>query len=346
MGYSLQMKTGQRNEIVSQIAYHILVFVALTVTRKDPTIEWSEVAVFMNYTVSALFISYWALPRFNKNENAFALFIYFVLALLFCILVEELLIEKYFFPEERGQNIVIFWALLSALPKLSLLIAFKLVWDIIFIRKELDEVKSVARQNELQFLQSQINPHFLFNNLNNIYSYSLDNSPKTPEIILGLSDLLRYVLYDCKEEYMSLDKELKQLESFIKLSEVQIENRGEVNFKFPTNTASYKIAPLLLLVFVENAFKHSASSMSEGIQISVVANITDTDKLEFICSNTYSSNSNVNSLSKGIGLANVRKRLELIYGDQYYLDIKSDNNIYTASLLIPLHHSNYNMSTN
>jgi len=337
---NLGKSTLQRNEIISQIAYHILVFVALTVTRKDPTIEWSEVIFFLNYTATALFISYWALPRYNKNENGWELLMYFVLALTSCILMEELVIEPYFFPEERGQNIVVVWALLSALPKLALLIAFKLVWDVIFIRKELDELKSLARQNELQFLQSQINPHFLFNNLNNVYSYALENSPKTPEIILGLSDLLRYVLYECKEEYMPLDKELKQLESFIKLSEVQIENRGEINFKFPSDTSSYKIAPLLLLVFVENAFKHSVSSMSDGIQISVIAKITDSDKLEFICSNTYSADTNVDSLSKGIGLANVKKRLDLIYGDQYHLNLKSNDNLFTASLLIPLYLSN------
>ncbi len=332
----IRKNTLLRYETLSQVAYHILVFVSLTITRRHPTIEWSEVVIFLNYTVTALFISYWALPRYNNNKNGWELILYFVLALSFCILIEEVVIEKLFYPEDRGQNILVFWALLSILPKLSLLIAFKLVWDMVFIRKQLDELKSLAKQNELQFLQSQINPHFLFNNLNNIYSYSLENSPKTPEIILGLSDLLRYVLYDCKEEYMSLDKELEQLESFIKLSEVQIENRGIVSFNFPSDTSSFKIAPLLLLVFVENAFKHSVSSMSDGIEISVLVNVTDSNKLEFTCSNTYSINSNVNSLDKGIGLENVKKRLELIYGDQYHLDLNSTTDIYTVSLLVPL----------
>jgi len=336
MGSNDSNNQRKTKELLYQIVVHLLVFTTYAVTRRETSITPFEIVSFANYAVTAFFINYFVLPRYYKNKKTFQLLLIIIFSLFACILIEEVVLEPIFFPADRGANVKLFWTIITVLPRLSLLVVFKLAWDMIFIRRELEKVKSIAEQNELHFLQTQINPHFLFNNLNNIYSFALEGSPKTPEIILGLSDMMRYVLYECKEDYMLLTKELKQLENFIKLNELQIEDRGQVTFESTGENERYKIAPLILIVFVENAFKHSVSSLSEGIYISIKTKITSDNKLLFTCENNYSESTNTDSLSHGIGLENVHKRLELIYGDNYELDYSAENSKYIVTLKMPL----------
>ncbi|MEO0331173.1 MAG: histidine kinase, partial [Bacteroidota bacterium] len=192
------------------------------------------------------------------------------------------------------------------------------------------------QESELQFLKSQINPHFLFNNLNNLYSYAIDYSPQTPEIILKLSSVLRYMLYECKEKLVPLVKEVKQLENFTQLSQLQIEERGVVNFTAQTNQSDYQIAPLILIVFIENAFKHSQSGQSENIRIDISIQLSEEGALEFWCRNNFSVDTNTENLASGIGLANVKKRLQLLYPNAHQLRIKETENQYEVSLSMQL----------
>ncbi|MGB3463871.1 MAG: histidine kinase, partial [Cyclobacteriaceae bacterium] len=142
--------------------------------------------------------------------------------------------------------------------------------------------------------------------------------------------------YECREEYVSLTKELEQLEKYIRLSELQIEERGEVIFTGPEQVGELKIAPLILMVFVENAFKHSQASQSEGISIKVDIALNDGDQLVFVCENTYRSETNNEQIPKGIGLINVMKRLELLYPADYTLEIDDRNGKYHVRLLLNL----------
>ena len=148
-----------------------------------------------------------------------------------------------------------------------MLSGFKFGWDALGKQQEVDELKIAVKESELQFLKTQINPHFLFNNLNNLYSYAIEQSPETPEIILELSGLLRYMLYECKEDFVPLTKEVDQLENFISLSEMQVEERGSVKFSTQNILANFKIAPLILIVFIENAFKHSTASQVDNLSL-------------------------------------------------------------------------------
>lgn len=327
---------GKMKEIIYQVVVTIFIFLAFTITRTDPQITSFETVTFISYVVVAFFINYWVLPHYYKKQNIYELVFFCILGLYFCIVLEEVVLEPLFFPEDIGGTIRLFWTIMSVLPILSLLVVFKLVWDMVIVRRELDEIKLVAKQNELQFLQTQINPHFLFNNLNNIYSFSLEGSPKTSDAILGLSEMMRYILYECKEDYISLSRELEQLENFIELNKLQLEHRGKVQFESIGNVSGYKITPLILMVFVENAFKHSTSSLSDGIQISIKNEITNEGNLLFTCKNNYSKSTNTIRLSKGIGLANVKKRLDLIYNDTYSLENIEENDTYTVRLTLPL----------
>lgn len=292
---------------------------------------------FINYVLSAFIINYILLPKFYYKRKYFLFFLFLFIVLTGTILMEEMILEKIFYPDTRGSSFQgLFFTLLDILPGISMMVGFKFAWDAFHKQQEVETLKSYVQESELQYLKSQINPHFLFNNLNNLYSYAIEKSEKTPKIILELSSILRYMLYECKEDYVPLSKELSNLVDYVEINKLQIEDRGIVNLIIDDPKSNYKIAPLILIVFVENAFKHSQSSMHEDIKIDIHLHVTDNDELVFQCVNSYQPSSNVESLSKGIGLDNVRKRLELMYPKNHHLDIQEDNGYYKVLLKLSL----------
>src|SRR5690606_30998941 len=229
----------------------------------------------------------------------------------------------------------IYVSLLGVLPTMFILSGFKFGWDALRKQEQIDELEGVIQESELQFLRSQINPHFLFNNLNNLYSYALQNSPKTPEIILEMSGVLRYMLYESKEQFVPLRKELEQLDNFIMLYRLQIEDRGRVRFNVEKIEEEYRIAPLILIVFVENAFKHSQSGQSSNIEIDISVEMKG-DHLEFHCKNNYEEVQHLDTVAGGIGLKNVQKRLELLYPNKHQLSIQDRKNSYEVHMGLEL----------
>lgn len=277
------------------------------------------------------------MPRFLYRNKFWYFFGYVALIITLLIVLEELVLEQIFFPgTRRAQNFPgVFYSLLDVLPIITILCGFKFGWDALQKQEQIKVLKSTVQESELQFLRSQINPHFLFNNLNNLYSYALEGSPKTPEIILELSSLLRYMLYECKEKFVPLEKELEQLGHFVKLSNLQIESRGNVVFDAPKISKGYKIAPLILIVFIENAFKHSQSGQTNNIEIDITIEMKD-GTLFFKCINNFESVKELEPVANGIGLKNVQKRLQLIYPDKHDLLIRNDTNQFEVSLSIEL----------
>lgn len=222
------------------------------------------------------------------------------------------------------------------MPVITILIGFKFAWDASTKQREVEQLQTSVKESELQFLKSQINPHFLFNNLNNLYSYAIEQSPKTPSIILELSWVLRYMLYDCKEDFVALQKEIEHLKNFTQLNELQIEERGQVTFETENIGSGYRIAPLILTVFIENAFKHSTASQSKDISINIDIKVTDKGILEFECKNSFQPLGNTDNLSKGIGLQNVKKRLQILYPDAHELTITQGTGLYSVFLKMQL----------
>ncbi len=324
-------------ELLFQVVLHVVVFIFYAFDRRDPQLESYQLVFFLNYAVAAFIINYFLLPRFLYRKHYLHFIIYVILTIALVIFVEEAVIEQIYFPDTRGRRFLgVFFSLWGVLPVITVLCGFKFAWDALGKQTEVEDLKNTLKESELQFLKSQINPHFLFNNMNNLYAYAIENSPKTPEIILDLSAVLRYMLYDCKARYVPLSKEIEQLENFINLSKLQIEERGEVKLTARNILSGYQIAPLILLVFVENAFKHSASSQTENIIIDIDLRMSGTGTLYFTCKNTFSALSNTDNLSKGIGLENVKKRLQLLYPGAHQLKISSSENQYEVYLSIDL----------
>lgn len=324
-------------ELIFQIVLHILVFVFYAINKRHRMIEAYQFSFFLNYALAALFINYFLLPRFfyKKKYGQFVLGLIVIFAAT--IFVEEGILEKIYFPDTRGKKFFgVIFSLIDVVPVVVILSGFKFGWDALIKQREVEALQSAVKESELQFLKSQVNPHFLFNNLNNLYAYAIENSPKTPEIILELSSVLRYMLYECQVELVALTKEVEQMQDFINLNELQIEERGEIKVETKNIQGNYKIAPLILIVFIENAFKHSAASLTKNIKIDISMELLDSGILKFICKNNHQPQSNTDNLTHGIGLGNVQKRLELLYPNAHQLKITSDENWYEVDLEIEL----------
>ncbi|UXX80119.1 histidine kinase [Reichenbachiella carrageenanivorans] len=325
------------SEVIFQLVLHLVVFVFYAYSRHNPQFEVYEIISFLNYMMGGLIINYWLLPSYLYAKKYLPFFLYFIVVVAVVILIEEGIIENIFFPDTRGKKIIaLSYNLLQILPILGILSGFKFAWDALGKEKEMEELRNTIKESELQFLKSQINPHFLFNNLNNIYAHAIENSPQTPTIILELSSVLRYMLYECKAQYVPLSKEIEQLNNFINLNNLQIEGRGGVTFTHQDLTQDYRIAPLILMVFVENAFKHSSSSQTEDIKIAIDMQIIAEDDLVFSCTNTYLAETNTQDINSGIGLENVRKRLQLLYPEAHELTISRSKNEYQVYLKMNL----------
>ena len=212
----------------------------------------------------------------------------------------------------------------------SMIVVFK-YW--IKIQRQWMQAEKDKITAELQLLKAQVHPHFLFNTLNNIYSFSLENSPKTPGLILKLSSLLSYMLYDCKAEEVLLEKEVEIMKNYIDLEKERYGNKIEISWNIEGDIKDKYIAPLLLLPFLENAFKHGTSEQLERPWLSVDMSGKQ-DVLR--CKIANSKNEFVPFSKNGIGIQNVKKRLEFLYPGKHELKMNDEGNFFVVSLLVEL----------
>lgn len=337
MAQKLSFLNSTSKEVVFQILLHIVLFLFFSFDKNEPSIQEFKIVAFLNYALGAFIINYVFLPRFFYKKKYLFFFLSLTIIIIAIIMIEELVLEAVYYPDTRGKHFPgIVYSLLDVMPVIMILAGFKFAWDASKKQLEVDELRSSIKESELQFLKSQINPHFLFNNLNNLYSYAMVQSPKTPSIILELSSVLRYMLYDCKEKFVALAKEIEHLKNFTKLNELQIEERGKITFQAENFNTGYRIAPLILMVFIENAFKHSTASQTKGITIDILIKVSDMGMLVFECKNSFQHVTNTNSLSNGIGLQNVKKRLQILYPQAHELHILEKDGMYSVVLKMQL----------
>lgn len=196
------------------------------------------------------------------------------------------------------------------------------------------ETALVQSRSELQLLQSQVSPHFLFNTLNNLYGLSITDHSKVPPLLIKLSDLLRYSVYDAKELFVPLRDEVQYLMNYIELEQMRLGDRLNLSAKFATvQEANVKIAPMLLIVFVENAFKHSRNNHDSLIYIELSLGL-EGPWIYFSAMNSYSKVSSQQTINKhsGFGLDSVNKRLSLLYPDEHELQISDAGNAFSVNL--------------
>ncbi len=191
------------------------------------------------------------------------------------------------------------------------------------ITRELERDKLEA---ELKFLKSQIHPHFLFNTLNNLYALTLKKSDKAPDMVIRISEMLDYMLYQSNEKEVELSKEINLIQTFLELERIRYGNRLDLKFEINGDTEDKFIAPLLLLPFIENSFKHGVSNNTGKPFIHIQIDITESE-FNMHVANSYGCQTK-ESYSEGIGLKNVERRLEILYKEQYTLRISKNDGIF------------------
>jgi len=229
--------------------------------------------------------------------------------------------------------------MIGELYVITFVTAIKVTMDWIKEHKRVTDLEKVQLETELLFLRSQISPHFFFNTLNNIYSLAIEKSDKTAKIVLRLSELMRYLLYETKSKRQSLEKEIICIQNYLELERVRHEDLLEVNMNISGNINDKKIAPIILLSFVENAFKHGVNKNIGNVKININF-IVDGDFLYFSIDNPIPKATEHKQQvisSSGIGLVNVTKRLALGYKpNEYNLKVESDESLHTVTLKIKI----------
>jgi len=200
--------------------------------------------------------------------------------------------------------------------------------------EEIIKIEKEKLNAELSYLKAQINPHFLFNSLNSIYSLAIIKSDQTAEAVMKLSNLMRYVILDVHIPFVPLEKELGYIKNFIELHRLRLADNNQIYFQFSGNSEGLLIAPFILVPFVENAFKHGTSAIDPIniiIDISLVKN-----RLDFKVNNNKPAKYFENQLSTGVGIENTRKRLEMIYKKNFTLTILETDNTFEVGLTLLL----------
>jgi len=227
--------------------------------------------------------------------------------------------KRAFFGALKGVNLIVWVALAVKLFKLLL------------------ERRNAALEAELNFLKGQIHPHFLFNTLNNLYGLTLNKSDKSPEVVLKLSGILRYMLYECNTESIELKKEVGMITSYLELEKIRYGDRLEAQFSVNGDCGEIRIAPLLMLNLVENAFKHGTSDQLGACWVNIDLQVSD-KKLKLKVSNSQAEKEDLPAEKHygNIGLSNTKKRLDLLYPDAHRLKFFNEEDMFLAVLELDL----------
>ena len=267
-------------------------------------------------------------------------FLYYTLSLLLVFALVFLIHLFLFFYIFNLPHFNIKGAINYLIPTFILTIAistaFRMVRDKLIADRQATYHQKENLKTELSFLRSQINPHFIFNILNNLVALEQMKSPELGPTILTLSSLMQYMLYETDKERVELSKEIEYLQSYIDLQQQRFGPKVPVTSNLEINDSFFEIEPMLLIPFIENAFKHGIG-MIENPTIEINLNVKG-DVLFFNVKNRFNkASSEVKDKTSGIGLGNVKRRLELLYGDQHTLDISQNKDWFSVSLKLNLH---------
>jgi len=328
----------------------------------DVSVLFNNFSRFLGYwlqfqLIYSLVFIYYYLHRHllvNKVLDKHGVFHYLWLTTLFLLLYYPLASQlALFLPINSGEHTLIAsgnqnpfdydnakFAFLLLVVSLPIILAFQ--WS-----QKSQQVAELAKENihtELMLLQQQINPHFLFNTLNNIYALCLTKSAQAPELVQQLADLLRFVVYKGNQDKVSLSEEVEYLQGYLNLQQVRVSNRCQFDIEFCHPLADVEIAPLLLVILIENAFKHGVEPTDQSAWLRVQLYV-EGNMLHFLCANSVTDNyqseqSQIKDNKEdieyvgGLGLENLRRRLALLYGNKHQLTINHQQNAYSVHLIL------------
>ncbi len=300
-----------------------------------------EISILPGRLLGVYFIIYGLIPWFLE-KNKYVHFIGFtLLTLIIAGLLQRiffhLIYYPLFVPNETASRLWDFYRIMDEIFSINTALILPLSFEL-FRRWYINQQKAnkLAREKaeaELNFLKSQINPHFLFNTLNNIYGLSLKSSEQVPHIILKLSAILSTILYDCNVERISIEKEVKLISNYIDLESLRYGKRLDLNRRIRLENKNKEIAPMLLLPLIENAFKHGAGSQINNVWLDISL-ISNSKTLSLTIKNGINKQQKKTIQKYGIGIENVKKRLNLLYPDKHIAKFEEKNGIFITYLQI------------
>lgn len=334
--------------IRSNWTYHLVIWLILILPQGFSSIyiasrSWSLYT--LNVTVQSgmiLFILYlnflFLIPRFYKTRRYWT-YIGFAIPLLGLYILSNYLLGihviKIIEPEYRMSWFGYVFAFFDY--SRNVLIAFLLynLQEKTEQQQKMDEIQVEKLKTEVDYLRAQINPHFLFNTLNNIYALSLEKSDKTPEIIMRLSKMMDYMLYESDELLVPLKNEVENLDNYVTIERLRQGNNGKINYTVKGEINDQRIVPLIFLPLIENGFKHGINQIIRAAFLDINLSISK-DHIELSVTNNFRPEAVTNRERSGIGLQNLTKRLELFYHGKYKLEVKQEMGIYDVHLNISL----------
>jgi sensor histidine kinase YesM len=296
--------------------------------------------VFIVYLNRFLFIPKFFIKKKYITHIVITIIAIFGFATISYFLLRPIMANIEFSSDRPGPKRMVFWGSViqsTLLVILTTLIHFTKEWiKVKDIEINLAELEKEKLDAELKSLKAQINPHFLFNMLNNIYSLSLEKSDKSPKMILMLSDLMSYILYDCQDEKVSIEKEIQFLKNLIELEIISVGEDVSIEFNFDDSLISHQVSPLLFIPFVENAFKHCSKNGKDKSFVNINLNHVGDKVCLKIENSTEQTNELINDNYHGVGITNVEKRLTLLYPNKHHLAIQEKEDSYKTELCLEL----------
>ena len=311
---------------------------------KPEEVDYVYTALFQLSLFPAIYINLeWLLPKWGKRKQILLYLVLLAIIILFFSWINykffaswstKLLPDYFFISYFTIKEIIFFFTayiIITSLLKLS-----KSWFWVSELERELLEKEKQKTEAELKALKAQINPHFFFNTLNSIYSMALDKDESLPNTILQLSDLMRYFLYESKDNFIPLEKELTVLDNYIARQKIRSNAKLNIDVSRKGEVKDQQIAPLLLITFLENAFKHGAKGDPEGAFIKLNIEI-EKNRLNFSVENNKGIIDEIRANDPGgLGLENVKRQLELLYPKKPLLNIKDLNDSFAVQLQLDL----------
>jgi two-component system, LytTR family, sensor histidine kinase AlgZ len=301
------------------------------ITSASVQLVFTMLIAYLNYFIT------W--PRFIKTQNLWRYLLEFsvpfVALLTARVYLQRYLVDGYTHKVEYFYSsffIVQIFAITLFIVIFVGMLRFAVDWfELEAKRKEVENEKLIA---ELNFLKAQINPHFLFNTLNNLYYLAYTKSENTTEVIAKLSQMMRYMIYDSNHPKVLLTKEIEYMQNYISLERLRLNNQIPINFDIQGSVENRRIAPLIFITFLENAFKHGVSNNNPKAWVNVTVKLEGNECI-YTVENSKPEKTDLSEKS-GIGLQNVNRRLELSYPGQFKLSTQDKKDVYFVQLILTL----------
>lgn len=286
---------------------------------------------------------YWLIPKLILRKRYWT-YLFSLIAMLAMVYLlrtglNYFLVTEEIWPEAEsvGQFLQlnhIVAVVLGELYVIAFVSAIKLLIDWSIEKQRNEELAKLQLSTELKYLRTQIQPHFFFNTLNNLYALTLIKSDNAPQLVIKISDMMQYVLYEINSTKADLLEEINYINNFVDIARLRFNESIEWETDITGDIEDVEVPPLLFLTFIENCFKHGLND-SDKVKVTMSFEIVNKDYLEFTLTNSFNPESNVTNID-GIGIANTKRRLNLLFANDYVLETRMKDNMYQLFLKIPI----------